>query len=317
MRNAAVVTTTPLESNGHQMKSASQTSLSHMAPVLFCLSVFGSLNESLASAAQRLICDPQSLKQSLDQPSAPIVLDVRTQDAYSSGHIPGARWIDANLWRDTTTTQTGLTNHEFWSAQLGAAGLTLDSNVVVVGDSLPEASRAWWLLGYLGLKNVAVLDGGHAAWIGAGYELSTELPKIMPTQIKIDFQSQRLAGIEAVTASADNKKLNCTILDNRSEPEFTGARGVGTRTGHIPGATHFEWTKFTDKSGKLLAADEIKALLKSEGIDLSQPIVAHCQTGGRSSVAVLALEMAGADKVKNYYRGWSEYSGVLTAPVEK
>ena len=298
------------------MKSATLTSLSHLAPVLFCLTCFGFLNQSMASAAQRLICDPPSLKQALDQPGAPIVLDVRTQDAYSSGHIHSARWIDANLWRDTASTQTGLTNHEFWSAQLGAAGLKSDSNVVVVGDSLPEASRAWWLLGYMGLKHVAVLDGGHAAWIGAGYELSTESPKIMPTQIKIDFQSQRLAGIEAITNSAVNKP-SCTILDNRSHAEFTGARGVGTRTGHIPGATHFEWTRFTDKSGKFLAADEIKALLTKEGVDLSQPIVAHCQTGGRSSVAVLALEIAGADKVKHYYQGWSEYSDVLTAPVEK
>ncbi len=284
--------------------------------VLMWLVVCCALNQSVTLAAPPLLYDPQGLQQALMQASPPVVLDVRTMDAYGVGHIPTARWIDANLWRDTTSTETGLTDHEFWSDQLGGTGLTLQSNVVVVGDSLPEASRAWWLLGYLGLRNVAVLDGGHAAWIDAGYELSTDSAQVTPTQPQIDFQSQRLAGIETITSSTE-KKLNCLILDNRSQAEFTGARGVGTRTGHIPGATHFEWTKFTDKSGKFLEADEIKELLKKEGVDLSQPIIAHCQTGGRSSVAVLALEVAGAEQVKNYYRGWSEYSNVLTAPVEK
>lgn len=298
------------------MKNSSFARMITSARVLLGLVVCSALNQSVAFAASPLLYDPQSLQQALTQASPPVILDVRTMDAYAVGHIPTACWIDANLWRDTTSTATGLTDQKFWSDQLGATGLTLQSNVVVVGDSLPEASRAWWLLGYLGLKNVAVLDGGHAAWVDAGFELSTESATVTPTQPQIDFQSQRLAGIEDVTNSAE-KKLSCTILDNRSQAEFTGARGVGTRTGHIPGATHFEWTKFTDKSGKFLAADEIKTLLKSEGIDLSQPIIAHCQTGGRSSVAVLALEIAGAEQVKNYYRGWSEYSGVLTAPVEK
>ncbi len=274
------------------------------------------LSQSPVMSAQRLIYDPQSLQAALSQPNPPIVLDVRIKDAYDIGHIPAARWIDANLWRDTTFTETGLTNRDFWSTQLGAAGLTQRLPVVVVGDSLPESSRVWWLLRYLGLQDVALLDGGHAAWGGAGYELTADTPSIEPTQPEINFQSARLAGIEAVDTSAV-KKAGCIILDNRSRAEFTGARGVGTRTGHIPGATHLEWNRFTDKSGKFLPVDEIKRLLKGEGVDIAQPIVAHCQTGGRSSVAVLALEIAGAEQVKNYYRGWSEYSGVLTAPVEQ
>jgi thiosulfate/3-mercaptopyruvate sulfurtransferase len=51
------------------------------------------------------------------------------------------------------------------------------SRVVVyddVGGSI--AARLWWLLRYYGHDRVAVLDGGLAAWVGAGFALSTEVP---------------------------------------------------------------------------------------------------------------------------------------------
>ncbi len=265
---------------------------------------------------QRLLVSPATLHAALEQAAAPVVIDARTKDAFDAGHIPGARWIDANAWREMTFTPTGLTDHSFWSKQLGAVGLTTQSSIVVVGDSLPEAARAWWLLGYLGMPKVGLLDGGHAAWSEAGYETSTDTQPVITSQPEIEFQSQRLAGLETIQ-KAIQQKAQYAILDNRSQAEFSGTRGVGTRTGHIPGATHFEWNRFVDKSGRFLPVNEIKSLLKDAGVDLSQPIVAHCQTGGRSSVAVLALELAGATQVTNYYRGWSEYSGVLTAPVEK
>jgi thiosulfate/3-mercaptopyruvate sulfurtransferase len=263
-----------------------------------------------------LLHDPASLKAALEKSNPTVVVDTRNQEAYAAGHIPGARWIDINVWRETTLTETGLTDTKFWTEQLGALGLTAELSIVVVGDALPEAARVWWLLRYVGMPKVAVLDGGQAAWVEAGLEVTTDLPEFTPTQPKSVFQSEQLAGIDLIVDKVIEQQ-QCTLLDTRSTAEFTGTRGVGTRTGHIPGATHLDWNEFVDSTGKLLMADEIKQRLKDAGVDLTQPIVAHCQTGGRSSVAVLALELAGVRQSKNYYRGWSEYSETLTAPVEK
>jgi len=274
------------------------------------------LATNLPAAEPRLLHDPASLQAALEKSNPTVVVDTRNQEAYAAGHIPGARWIDINLWRETTLTETGLTDTKFWTEQLGAPGLTAELSIVVVGDALPEAARVWWLLRYVGMPKVAVLDGGQAAWVEAGLEVTTDLPEFTPTQPKIAFQSEQLAGIDLIVDKVIEQK-QCTLLDTRSTAEFTGTRGVGTRTGHIPGATHLDWNELVDSSGKLLIADEIKQRLKDAGVDLTQPIVAHCQTGGRSSVAVLALELAGVRQSKNYYRGWSEYSETLTAPVEK
>lgn len=293
-----------------------QTLRSKCYLTLLAVVVSCGIGGSPSSAAEpQLFYDATALNGAIDS-GAVIVLDTRTQDDYQAGHIPGARWVDVNAWRDLGATETGLTDEPAWAAQLGALGISPETTLVVAGESLPEVARVWWLLRYLGMPRVAVLDGGMAAWTNSGFPVSQAAPQFSVTQPKIAIQSQQLASLAALTAPAQAKPP-FTILDTRSEAEFTGARGVGTRTGHIPGAKHFEWTRFVDASGKMLAADEIKHRLKEAGIDITQPVVAHCQTGGRSSVAILALEWAGAADAKNYYRGWSEYSGVLTAPVEK
>ncbi len=244
------------------------------------------------------------------------VLDVRTHDNFVAGHIPGARWLDANAWRDKSQQDHGLDDESFWSKQLGQLGLEQSSRIVVVGDALPESSRIWWLLRYLGMPQVSLLDGGQAAWVEGKLPLSTDGPAIQETSPTIRFQRDRLATLADVVEVNDPTK-KCAILDNRTVAEFSGERGVGTRLGHMPGAHHLEWNRFVSKSGKFLTATEIKQLLESEAIDVNSPMVTHCQTGGRSSVAAFALELAGVKDVKNYYRGWSEYAGELTAPVEK
>lgn len=81
------------------MKNSSFARMITSARVLLGLVVCSALNQSVAFAASPLLYDPQSLQQALTQASPPVILDVRTMDAYAVGHIPTACWIDANLWQ--------------------------------------------------------------------------------------------------------------------------------------------------------------------------------------------------------------------------
>ena len=60
-------------------------------------------------------------------------------------------------------------------------GVHNDSAVVVydAADGVP-ASRAWWDIRYFGHDDVRVLDGGYAAWVGAGLQVTIDEPSVEP-----------------------------------------------------------------------------------------------------------------------------------------
>ena len=61
-----------------------------------------------------------------------------------------------------------------WTAPLAIGPETQ----VVIYDAQRQlsAARAWWLLSYLGVKNVGLLDGGYALWVKQGRPVSKEVP---------------------------------------------------------------------------------------------------------------------------------------------
>ena len=95
---------------------------------------------------------------------------------YARAHIRGA--VRADLDRDLadmSTPANGRGRHplpspERFQSWLASSGWRPDLQVVVydaAGGAL-AAARFWWLARLAGLDNVAVLDGGWAAWTRAG-----------------------------------------------------------------------------------------------------------------------------------------------------
>ena len=78
----------------------------------------------------------------------PAVVDVRTGFEFRAGHIPGA--INAPIWK----------------ILLRLVSLPQDKNteLVVLCELGPRAVMAKALLGFLGYRNITLLDGHMAAW---------------------------------------------------------------------------------------------------------------------------------------------------------
>ena len=76
------------------------------------------------------------------------------------------------------------------------------------------------------------------------------------------------------------------------------------------------WDAHLELSGFGLARDLRLGADREAGIDLNRPTASHCQSGGRASVMAFGLELMGAQDVRNYYRGWSEWGNVEDTPVE-
>ena len=108
------------------------------------------------------------------------------------------------------------------------------------------------------------------------------------------------------------------ILDTLSEGEHFVTKKTDKRGGSIPGAVHLEWTDLLDpKTKKFKGPTELSQLFKEAGVDLAQPTVTYCQSGGRASVMAFGLELMGGRGVANYYRSWAEWGNDETTPVDR
>jgi thiosulfate/3-mercaptopyruvate sulfurtransferase len=243
------------------------------------------------------------------------ILDARPRAQYQAGHIPGARWVDHDGWAEAFTAGQEVAA---WSRRLGALGLRPDSTVIVYDDSAgKEAARIWWILRYWGVKDARLLNGGWTAWRAAAGPVGTSMPPPPPRQ-EVTFRAQPdwLANKDQLLENLKDKRMQ--VIDARTEKEYCGTLRIAKRGGSIPGAIHLDWSDLVDKKTKRFKSpEELAKLFREAGIDLKRPAVAHCQSGGRASVMVFALELMGAHDARNYYRSWAEWGNDPDTPVAK
>lgn len=243
-----------------------------------------------------------------------VILDVRSAADYDESHIPGALRVDHGEWKAAFGTGR---DADAWSKLIGNLGIT-DSSKVVIYDNkdMKDAARIWWILSYWSAPDVRLLDGGWKTWAAEGYPTTDRAGKPpTPAKFKAVARRRKLANMKQILAQLDIGQLQ--IIDVRSEGEFCGVDAKNNkRAGAIPGAKNLEWSNMIDlETGRFKPADELRRLFDTAGIDIGGPSASHCETGGRASVMVFALELMGAKKARNYYPGWSEWGNADDTPV--
>ena len=95
---------------------------------------------------------------------------------YLNGHIPGARYT---FWKDLCWDETDrrFPEPDEMARRLESIGVSDDSTLVLIGDTIQFATYAYWVLTLTGLSHLAtVLDGGRQLWEAQGRELTHDDP---------------------------------------------------------------------------------------------------------------------------------------------
>jgi thiosulfate/3-mercaptopyruvate sulfurtransferase len=252
----------------------------------------------------------------------PAMLDVRWElggrpgvDAYNEGHIPGAAFVDLETALAGPPGAGGrhpLPSRETFAAAMRAAGVRNEHPVVAYdAASSMAAARAWWLLRYFGHADVAVLDGGLAAWVRAGQPLQVAAPHVPAGDFVAAPGAMPLLDAAAAASVAERGVL----LDARAPERFRGEREpIDPVAGHIPGARNLPGSRIVEESGRFLSPTSLRARFRELGIDEASEVGAYCGSGVTAAQTVLALELAGYSGAL-YAGSWSEWIVDPSRPV--
>jgi thiosulfate/3-mercaptopyruvate sulfurtransferase len=234
------------------------------------------------------------------------IVDTRAAADYEKGHIPGAVSLPVADTFDPAQQKNYPDTKEKLEVLLGSKGIGNSTRVIVYdnGKETP-APRFFWTLEYLGQTNAAVLDGGLKAWQDAKGELSTAAPVVEPSKFvsKID-PAKMPTKQQCEMAIGDKTKV---VLDARSPEEYRGEDVRAKFGGHIPGAVNIDWRENFTSGTELKDPAALRALYTSKGVTPDKEVIAHCQTGQRSSATYWVLRLLGYPKVGNYAGSWIEW----------
>jgi thiosulfate/3-mercaptopyruvate sulfurtransferase len=237
--------------------------------------------------------------------------------AYRAGHIPSARY--AHLERDLSgprSERSGrhpLPDPATLAATFGR--LAIDATVQVIAyDQGPGAfaARLWWLLRWLGHRQVAVLDGGFAAWERAALPVSRADAAHPARRFRAAPDPSLLASTAEVSAAVDSGALSngtAILVDARSAERFAGENEtIDPVAGHIPGARNHPFSGNHDAHGRFLAAGELRtAWQRTLHGGAAHQLIAMCGSGVTACHNLLALEVAGLPGGRLYAGSWSEW----------
>jgi thiosulfate/3-mercaptopyruvate sulfurtransferase len=248
------------------------------------------------------LIDAASLQDRLDDPAL-VIVGFMPATEFEVARMPGSVQVD---WPELEVIDTSDASIGAWRQMvgelLGALGIEPASSVVVYDNGTLFAARLWWILRYLGHEDVALLDGGLAAWQAVGGAVATDTAE--PPAGVAPYQgvpsAEMLAQKDEVLGSLDDPEV--VIVDARTPEEYA--------EGHIPGAenVNFPLNAAPEPPKLYKPAAELRTMYEGVGITPDRLIIPYCTSGVRSAVTAHTLHLLGYERVALYTGSWKEWS---------
>jgi len=244
----------------------------------------------------------------------------RGQNDYVKAHIPGS--VYAHLDRDLSgyvirgkTGRHPLPDIAALADTFSKWGIDSSTQVVVYDDAAGTmAARLWWLLNWMGHRNVALLDGGWRAWKEAGLPARSGVETRTPRR----FEPHEVAGayVTAEQVQKFSSDSRYAILDARSGPRFRGEiEPIDPVAGHIPGAISAPCEENVTPEGRFLSPEALRR--RFEKLMKSVPpenVICYCGSGVTAAHNIFALAYSGLGAARLYAGSWSEW---ITDPTRR
>lgn len=258
---------------------------------------------------------------------APLVIaDARPVEEYERLHIEGALSIEWESFCEVPADcGSALKEPGYWGKldsdeslqkRLSRLGLKNDVPVAVYADmphSKGREGRIAWMLLYLGVENVYLLDGGFRGWLQAENPVSDERRALAPSRFQINTDGKRRVTIDELSALLSATPDAC-LVDTRSKDEFEGRiYSYQPRMGRLPSSVNIPYLTLFDENGFFLGKDEFLDLTSS--LCKSEPALTYCEVGVRAATYSLIYEIYTDKKLPVYDGSIMEWSLDAGLPV--
>ncbi len=296
--------------------------------LLAMLAGFAVSTPSAAMAASSLVTTDW-LAKNLDAKGL-VILDVRTENNYKVGHIPGA----VNLPYDNLEPKNEdrecnlMPTPEKLTEMLQKLGINTSSHVVIYdhGNTTSDATKgasAFWILDAVGKKDVSYLNGGFTKWTFEGRIIDNKIPTPAAGDFVAELNKKKVATRKEVAANLKNH--TAILLDVRGSEQHFGfsKRGDVERFGHIPGSLSWP-ADFMTHAGinrapaYVLGESELATMAKGVGLptDKNRNIIVYCNSSQYAGLGFFVLqELLGYKNVSVYDGSMLEYAADEKLPL--
>ena len=257
---------------------------------------------------------PQDLAPLVEEEAA-VILDIRSVQAYSQGHVQGAVNVPYHAWRGPEDNPGALIADDKLSLLLSEAGVEPDVPVVVTYQGkgtldFGSAARVYWTLKSAGVEEIAILNGGLQEWTRAGYALSTDEASNFPSDLEFRFARDWLIDEAGVESVLDGTRP-ALLVDARPEAFFEGTQkhDLAITAGTFQGAVNLVHATWFAGNRLEVTPEQALTAARASGYAPGIEIVSFCNTGHWAATNWFVLsEIAGIKGVRMYPEslvGWT------------
>ncbi|MCC6007858.1 MAG: sulfurtransferase [Rhodobacteraceae bacterium] len=255
------------------------------------------------------LLEPEGLAELLARDGS--IRVVHVSGDFAAGHIPGAAFAAYPEWRGPSDNPGALRELPHFAELLRDLGITADTPVAVVhGGANPTdmgtAARVFWTLRSLGVEDLALVNGGFAAWQAAGLPVSTAPAQITRSGFEPSWSDEwriDTAEVAELVQSGDAR-----LIDARPLGFFEGRTWSIARPGTIRGADHLTFEQWFD-GNRMVDAASARTIAEQAGQTDAPVTVSFCNTGHWAAINWFALsELAGVPNTRLYAESMAEYT---------
>jgi len=282
-----------------------------------------------AAAGKQKLVSVDWLAKNMKEPHI-VVLDVGAFTQYERGHIPGA--VKAfGPWQTMNDKFVGfmMPKVEDLVQMLRSYGVSNESEIIlydegVTAQDTAKSARALWTLHALGHDNVAILDGGFAAWKQAGKTVSAEPVVPRPGNFTGELVKSKLATVKEVKKALHASGV--VFVDNRLPEEDFGheKKSFIKRHGHLPGSRLWP-ADFMTNAGIEFSPSfmkdtaDLQQMAKGVGLpsDKNVEIITYSNRGTQAAMGYFVLhDLLGYRNVRLFDGSMLEAAADESIPVE-